>query len=85
MQINTCSGTTEIWSPYTLILSDCFQLALSIGNKVFQHCPREAIKTANNLAIFFDSNFNFSRDGDPAPTSVLRDILLDDVTLLGEE
>ena len=73
--IEACNGTIELWSPYTAILADCFQIAHAIGDIVFQPCPREAKKTAHNLArLCYDDQCNFLWDGDP-PTSVLRDVI----------
>jgi hypothetical protein len=78
--MNACDGGSEIWSPYTAILADCFQIAQRIGGISFQHCPREANKVAHNLArTSFDTNQVFVWDGDP-PTHVLRDVI-DDVTM----
>jgi ribonuclease HI len=55
--INSCNGVNDMWSPYTAILADCFQLAHRIGNISFKHCPRNANKAAHNLARFsYDSN-----------------------------
>jgi hypothetical protein len=73
--INTCNGVIELWSPYTAILADCFQIAQRIGLISFQHCPREANKVAHNYArLYFESDRMLLWDGDP-PSSVLRDVM----------
>lgn len=82
--INACNGVIELWSPYTAILADCFQISQRIGNISFKHCPREANKTAHNLArLSFDCSSVFMWDGDP-PSSVLSDVI-NDVSLLSNE
>jgi ribonuclease HI len=79
--ITACNGEIELWSPYSAILADCFQIARRIGRISFQHCPREANKTAHNQArLSFESNSFSIWDSDP-PSSVLTDVL-NDVTVL---
>jgi ribonuclease HI len=79
--ITACNGVIELWSPYSAVLADCFQIARRIGRISFQHCPREANMTAHNQArLSFDSNFFCIWDNDPPP-SVLSDVL-NDVTVL---
>ena len=63
--IQACNGVIEIWSPYSAILTDCFQKALCIGVVSFMHCPRYANRLTRNLARHsFDSNSIFVWDGD---------------------
>jgi ribonuclease HI len=72
--ITACNGDIELWSPYSAVLADCFQIARRIGRISFQHCPREANKTAHNQArLSFDSNNFCIWDSDPPP-SVLNDV-----------
>ena len=82
--INACNGETDIWSPCTAILADCFQIAHRIGRVTFKFCPREANKAAHNLArLSFDSDSVFKCESDP-PLSVLVDVLNDVTPLLSE-
>jgi ribonuclease HI len=75
--VNACTGVIELWSPYTAILADCFQIASRIGQIKFQHSRREANKAAHNLAkLCFETDSSLSWDGDPPP-SVLVDVLND--------
>uniref|UniRef100_A0ACD5U7R5 Uncharacterized protein n=1 Tax=Avena sativa TaxID=4498 RepID=A0ACD5U7R5_AVESA len=75
--INACKGETEIWSPYSAILADCFEIAQRMANISFLHCLREANKVAHNLArLAFDSDSVIAWDGDPH-SSVLADALYD--------
>jgi hypothetical protein len=75
--INAYTGVTELWSPYTDILADCFQIASRIGQIKFQHSRRETNKAALNLAkLCFETDSSLSWDGDPPP-SVLIDVLND--------
>lgn len=54
--IQACNGVIEIWSPYTAILADCFQIEQNIGAVSFLHCPSESNMVAHNLARFtYDS------------------------------
>ena len=48
--VHACNGETEIWSPYSGTLADCFHLSHGIPNISFAHCPREANKVAHFLA-----------------------------------
>jgi ribonuclease HI len=47
--VESCNGA-ELWSPYTPIIADCFEIAQRLGMITFQHCPREGNKVAHNLA-----------------------------------
>jgi hypothetical protein len=79
--LNACAEVMELWSPYTAIVADCFQIVNRIGNISFLHCHREANKSVLNLArLSFESYNVFIWDGDPPP-SVLKDVL-NDVSLL---
>jgi hypothetical protein len=51
------NGESEVWSPYSAILSDCYLMAQRIGKIVVQHCPREANDVAHTLARY---SFNSS-------------------------
>jgi ribonuclease HI len=82
--VKACNREIDLWSPYTAILSDCFQIAQRIGLVSFLHYPREANKAAHNLArLSYNSNSSFLWDGDH-PQSVLSDIL-DHVSLLNSK
>lgn len=75
--IQSCNGIIEVWTPYTAILADCFQMASSIGAVSFTHCPRDANRAAHNLARrTYDLNVEVDWDGDP-PNFILPDILFD--------
>lgn len=79
--IQACNGVIEIWSPYTAILAECFQIAYQIGTVSFVHCFREANRLAHNLARYsFSLNSSFVWDGDP-PRFLIPDIV-EDVTVI---
>ena len=81
--IETCSGGSEIWSPHSSIMADCFIIAGGLGNISFKHCPRETNKVAHNLARkCYDSDVIFIWEGDP-PLSVAQDALNDIYVLSG--
>jgi hypothetical protein len=55
--VQTFDGVTEISSPYTAILAECFQITSRIDVTTMQHCFRDANKVAHKLArIWFDNN-----------------------------
>lgn len=67
----------EIWSPYTAVLMECFQIASRIGQLKIQHCPREANTVAHEIARnVFDSNTNVYWDDDP-PSFIVSDVMND--------
>jgi ribonuclease HI len=80
--IDACTGDTDLWSPYSSIMVDCFQIAQRIEVIKFQHCFREANTAAHNLAkLIYDSDRIFAWDGDPPPSvqiDVLNDLMLFD-------
>ena len=68
---------TDVWSPYTAIIMDCFQTVRRIGQVKVQHCPREANKVAHKIARFvFNSKVPLVWDGDP-PSFIATDVLND--------
>jgi ribonuclease HI len=48
--IQTCNGDTEVSSPYTVVLADCFQIASTMDLVIFEHYFRDANTVAHNLA-----------------------------------
>jgi hypothetical protein len=56
--INACKGGEAWWTGSAAIFADCMDQVGSIGNVSFVHCPREANKTAHELArvCFTDRN-----------------------------
>ena len=74
------NGVSEIWSPYTAILVDCFVRAARIGSITICHYSRESNSVAHKLARFaYDSKSSFVWDGDP-PSFIIPDVI-HDVTL----
>jgi ribonuclease HI len=64
--IQACNSETEIWSPYSVVLADCFMRALSFSSISFDHCPREVNQVAHHLAKYsYKSNSVIRWDGDP--------------------
>ena len=71
------NGVTEIWSPYSAIITDCFIRAHRIGGITVQHCRREANMVAHKLARHVvDSNLSVFCDSDP-PSLFLPDVMND--------
>src|SRR4051812_24094507 len=55
--IKACNSETEVWSPASAILADCFLTAQSFNSISFVHCFREANEVAHELARYaYDSN-----------------------------
>ena len=48
--VDAFNRVIEIWSPYTAVLIDCFQIARRIGQVKVQYCPREANVVAHKIA-----------------------------------
>jgi hypothetical protein len=48
--IQACNGDTEVLSPYTVVLADCFQIASTMDLVIFEHYFRDANTVAHNLA-----------------------------------
>ena len=71
----------DIWSPYTAILMDCFQIARRIGQISVLHCPREANEVAHEIARFCYSD-NSSCNWVDEPPRFILDKLLNDVTIV---
>jgi ribonuclease HI len=83
--VQAFNGDAEIWSLYTAILADCFQLANRLGHITVQHCFREGNKVAHNFARYcFDSNISVFWDNDP-PSVITSDVILNDVILFTEK
>ena len=80
--VEAFNGVTEIWSPYTSILMDCFLIARRIGQVKIQHCPREANVVAHKIARFaFNSDSSIFWDSNP-PSFIIPDVM-NDVSLFG--
>jgi hypothetical protein len=69
--IDACKGGETWWTESAAIYADCMDQVASIGNVSFVHCPREANKTAHELArkCFIDKN---SCNWDDEPPSFLQ-------------
>jgi hypothetical protein len=79
--VNACNWDTEIWTPYTAIRLECFQIAQRMSGISFNHCPRDSNRVTHNLARYsFDTNQVIVWDGDP-PDHVLQDVI-SDVTMI---
>jgi hypothetical protein len=48
--IQACNGDTEVCSPYTAMLVDCFQKASRMELVILQHCLLDANMVAHNLS-----------------------------------
>jgi ribonuclease HI len=79
--IQACNGDTEVFSPYTAVLADCFQIASTMDLVIFQHCHREANMVAHNLAKHGYEN-STSLVWDDRPPDFIRADVIHDVTLL---
>ena len=80
--VGAFNGVVEIWSPYTAIVMDCFQIATRIGQVKVQFCPREANMVAHKIAReVYNSNLDLFWDDNP-PSFIIPDVL-NDVTLFG--
>ena len=80
--VEAFNGNSELWSPYTAVLMDCFVIASRIGHLKVQHCPSEANKVAHKIARkVFDSKVNVYWDDDP-PRFILPDVM-NDVSMFG--
>jgi ribonuclease HI len=79
--IDACKGGETWWTGSAAIFVDCMDQVASIGNVSFVHCPREANKTAHELArvCFTDKN---SCNWDDEPPSFLLGPLINNVTVL---
>jgi ribonuclease HI len=79
--IDACKVGETWWTESAVIFADCLDHVASIGNVSFVHCPRDANKTAHELArkCFIDKN---SCNWDDEPPSFLLDTLIYDVTVL---
>jgi ribonuclease HI len=85
--IQACRSETEVWSPHSAILADCFMRAQAFRSLSFEHCPREANMVAHHIAQFaYDGKSSFGWDGDSPDfirRLVLNDVIvLDNVTIL---
>jgi hypothetical protein len=81
IEIDAYKGGETWWTQSAAIYADCMDQVASIGNVSFVHCPREANKTAHELArqCFIDKN---SCNRDDEPPSFLLGTLIYDVTVL---
>jgi hypothetical protein len=79
--IDACKGDERWWNEASAVFADCVDLATSIGDVSFSHCPREANGVAHELARFCYSNC-LSCNWIDEPPRFLLDSLLNDVTVL---
>ena len=71
------NGITEVWSPYSAIITDCFIRAHRIGGITVQHCRREANMVAHNLARHVvDSSSSVFWDSEP-PSFIMPGVMND--------
>lgn len=78
--VEAFKGESDIWSSYTPILIDCFDLAHGIPSISFQHWPREANNLAHFVARYSNEQGSSFEWVDEAPNFLLSH-LLSDVTL----
>jgi ribonuclease HI len=75
--IQACRSETEVRSPYSAILADCFMHAQDFKSLSFDHCPREANMVAHHIAqVAYEGNSSFAWDGDPP--DFIRSLVLND-------
>jgi ribonuclease HI len=79
--IQACNGEIEAWSPYSLIMTECFTKVSILRGISFQHCPREANEVAHQLARnAYTSKQHLAWDGDSL--GFIKPFVLNDVTIL---
>jgi ribonuclease HI len=78
--IEALNGVAVWWTGSAAIFADCIDLALSIGEVSYVHCPREANKTAHELAKVCHIDKD-SCNWDDDPPSFLLCKLIEDVTI----
>ena len=69
--IQTCNGIIKVWTPYTTILADCFQMALFYGCSVSHPLSYLGVQTGWPSTRFTFSGLNVEVDWDGHPPSFI--------------
>jgi ribonuclease HI len=78
--VDACNNGDRWWSEETAIFADCIDLAASIGDVSFKHCPRNTNVVTHEIARFgFDSKISCTWDDEPP--SFLLSSIINDVTV----
>jgi ribonuclease HI len=79
--INACSGEDTWWMESAAVYADCVDATTIIGSVIYQFCPREANKVADDIARFcFQNKITCTWDDDPP--SFLLNSLVNDIIVL---
>lgn len=76
--VQAFNGIAPVFSPYSTILAECFQLAQRIGPTSLHHCNREENLVVHNLARHPVTNSSVFNDN---PSSFIVSDVINDVTL----
>jgi hypothetical protein len=63
--IQASNGVIEVWSPYSVVMAECFMKASTIKGISFQHYPRDVNKVGHELRNDYSFKGFLNWDGDP--------------------